>query len=44
MSPGVACQCWAWNQQTNSSASTPMHVSWPTNRRSWKPLCSRSVM
>lgn len=25
-------------------SSTPMHVAWATNRRSWKPLCSRVTM
>jgi len=43
MSPGLASQCQGWDRQPSSSSSTPMHVALAINRRSWKPLHSRTA-
>jgi len=38
MSLGEQCLSWGWGRWLGWSASTPMHASWTTSRRSWKRL------
>ena len=43
MSLGLECQGQGWDWQPRSSVFTPMHVAGAINRRSWKPLYSRTA-